>query len=88
MSNEATDPAAPGPAPLVIAGVLLAVAIAGPLMVWTYAREDPELGGIPFFFWYQFVQIFISVALTSGAYALVIGHERRRRIAEGLDIVS
>lgn len=39
--------------------------------------------GIPFFFWYQFVLVIASVVLTSAAYRLVIGHERRRRIFEG-----
>ena len=55
-----------------------------PLLVSTYARRDPELAGIPFFFWYQFVLVLVSVALTSIAYRLVIGHERQRRRAAGL----
>ncbi|RYE82275.1 MAG: DUF3311 domain-containing protein, partial [Hyphomicrobiales bacterium] len=77
--------AAPGPGPLVAAGVALAVAVAAPLLVWTYARRDPELWGVPFFFWYQFLLVIVSVVLTSVAYRLVIGHERRRRAASGLD---
>jgi hypothetical protein len=75
---------APGKGPLIIAGVVLAVAIVLPLLVWTYAKSDPKLGGIPFFFWYQFLLVIVSVALTSIAYQLVIGHERRRRAAQGL----
>ncbi|MCW2800357.1 MAG: hypothetical protein JWQ70_1829 [Aeromicrobium sp.] len=74
----------PGKGPLVIAGVALAVAIVLPLLVWTYAKTDPELGGIPFFFWYQFLLVIVSVVLTSVAYRLVIGHERQRRAAAGL----
>lgn len=73
----------PGPARLVVAGALLAIAIVVPLMVWTYARTEPTAWGIPFFFWYQFVLVVVSVVLTSLAYRLVIGHERQRRICEG-----
>jgi high-affinity Fe2+/Pb2+ permease len=78
------DRTAPGKGPLIIAGVILAVAIALPLLVWTYAKDGPELGGIPFFFWYQFLLVIVSVVLTSVAYLLVIGHERQRRAAAGL----
>jgi high-affinity Fe2+/Pb2+ permease len=75
----------PGKGPLVIAGAALAVAIVLPLLVWTYAKTGPELGGIPFFFWYQFLLVIVSVVLTSLAYRLVIGHERQRRAAAGLE---
>ncbi|KAA1400214.1 DUF3311 domain-containing protein [Aeromicrobium ginsengisoli] len=73
----------PGKGPLIGAGVALTVAIVVPLLVWTYAKADPELWGIPFFFWYQFLLVVGSVVLTSIAYRLVIGHERQRRLAEG-----
>jgi high-affinity Fe2+/Pb2+ permease len=72
--------------PLVVAGVALAVAIIAPLLVWTYARNGPELWGVPFFFWYQFLLVIVSVVLTSIAYRLVIRHERRRRRAAGLSV--
>ncbi|MET0952200.1 MAG: DUF3311 domain-containing protein [Aeromicrobium sp.] len=78
------SPSAKGP--LVVAGVALAVAIIAPLLVWTYARNDPELWGVPFFFWYQFLLVVVSVVLTSIAYRLVIRHERRRRRAAGLSV--
>lgn len=79
MNTESTPPAK---GPLVGAGVCLVVAIVLPLLVWTYAKTDPKLWGIPFFFWYQFVLVFVSVALTSVAYWLVIGHERQRHAYE------
>lgn len=79
MNAENTPPAKGA---LVAAGVCLTVAIVLPLLVWTYAKTDPTLWGIPFFFWYQFLLVFISVALTSVAYRLVIGHERQRRAYE------
>ncbi|QGG42190.1 DUF3311 domain-containing protein [Aeromicrobium yanjiei] len=81
-----SEHAPPGKGPLYAAGVALAVAIALPLLVSTYARQDPELAGIPFFFWYQFVLVLVSVVLTSVAYRLVRGHEKRRRAAEGLSV--
>jgi hypothetical protein len=73
----------PGKGPLVVAGVALAIAIIAPLLVWTYAKTDPTLWGIPFFFWYQFALVIGSVVLTSFAYWLVMGHERKRRAFEG-----
>ncbi|MBC7632027.1 MAG: DUF3311 domain-containing protein [Flavobacterium sp.] len=69
---------------LVIAGAALAVAVILPLLVSTYARTEPVLGGVPFFFWYQFVLVLVSVVLTSLALRLVLAHERQRRAAEGL----
>ncbi|MCW2769915.1 MAG: hypothetical protein JWR27_1348 [Aeromicrobium sp.] len=80
------DHTPPGKGPLVVAGVALAVAIVAPLLVWTYAKNDPELWGVPFFFWYQFLLVIVSVVLTSFAYRLVIRHERRRRAAAGLSV--
>ncbi len=79
MSTEKTPP---GNGPLVAAGVCLTIAIVLPLLVWTYAKTDPKLWGIPFFFWYQFLLVVISVVLTSVSYRLVIGHEQQRRAYE------
>ena len=73
----------PGPGRLIAAGVALAIAIIVPLLVWTYAKTEPELGGIPFFFWYQFLLVILSVVLTSIAFRLVASHDRDRRAAHG-----
>ena len=67
---------------LVIAGIVLAIPIVLPLLVGTYTRRDPELAGIPFFFWYQFLLVIVSVAFTTVAYRLVIKHETERRAHE------
>ena len=80
--QRSIDP--PGKGSLVLAGVALTTAIILPLLVWTYAKAEPTMWGIPFFFWYQFLLVLVSVALTSLAYRLVLGHERRRRAAAGL----
>lgn len=69
-------------APLYLAGVALIVPIVLPLLVWTYAKKSPELNGIPFFYWYQFVLVIVSVVFTSIAYALVTNHDRERRASE------
>jgi hypothetical protein len=33
-----------------------------------YTREAPKLGGVPFFYWYQFAWIVVSVLLTGLVY--------------------
>jgi hypothetical protein len=70
--------------PLIIAGVLLGIAIVVPLLVPTYAREDPKLWGFPFFYWYQLLWVFICAALVVGAHRLVRQHEERKREEVGL----
>ncbi|WP_433160865.1 DUF3311 domain-containing protein [Kribbella sp. CA-247076] len=67
-----------------ISGVLLAVAVVVPLLVSTYAKDEPRLWGFPFFYWYQFLWVFLSAGLVSICYKLVITEERKRRAAEGL----
>lgn len=47
--------------------------------VTIYARVNPELGGIPFFYWYQLVWIFIAAALTSVVY-FIENSERKRKV--------
>ena len=37
----------------------------------SYAKETPKLWGFPFFFWYQFLWVFLCSALTYTAYRLV-----------------
>ena len=83
-NTSARPSAPPGPGRLIGAGVALVIAIVVPLLVWTYARTTPELGGIPFFFWYQFLLVIASVVLTSIAFGLVRSHDRDRRAAMGL----
>ena len=48
--------------------VLLLVQFAGVLITGIYTRETPKLGGIPFFYWYQFAWIPLSVILTGIVY--------------------
>ena len=43
-----------------------------------YARETPKLGGIPFFFWYQFLWVFITAGLTYAAHRIVLAARNPR----------
>jgi hypothetical protein len=47
---------------------LLALPLLGLLYPPLYARNDPELAGIPFFYWYQFAWVFGAVAITIIVY--------------------
>ncbi|MEU3373995.1 DUF3311 domain-containing protein [Streptomyces sp. NPDC006660] len=66
--------------------VVIALCLIAPLvaMVWvsSYAKIDPKLGGIPFFYWYQMLWVLISTALTMVAYKLW-QHDQRSRPAAG-----
>ncbi|NML54400.1 DUF3311 domain-containing protein [Streptomyces sp. R302] len=69
----------------VIALCLLAPFVA---MLWvgSYAKVDPLLAGIPFFYWYQMLWVLIATALTVVAYKLWQRDQRAqraRRVREG-----
>ena len=69
------------PLPYVISGALLVIAIVLPLLVPIYARSEPALGGIPFFYWYQMLWVLIDSGLLWICYALIVREDRRRRAA-------
>ena len=69
------------PAPYIVAGVLITVAIVVPLIVPLYARRTPELFGFPFFFWFQIALMFVDAFLVAVSYKLVVTEDRRRRAA-------
>ena len=48
--------------------LLLLIPIVGLLATPIYAKPDPELFGFPFFYWYQFVWVPISVVVTYFVY--------------------
>ena len=78
---------------IAIAAILLAIPVVALLWVESYARETPRLGGVPFFFWYQFLWVFICAGLTYAAHRLVLaarkptagstGHEAGSTTADG-----
>ncbi|MEU5019898.1 DUF3311 domain-containing protein [Streptomyces angustmyceticus] len=63
----------------VVAGVCLIAPFVAMLWVSSYARIEPRLIGIPFFYWYQMAWVVISTALTSLAYKLVQREQRARK---------
>ena len=52
---------------------LLVLPFVGVLIPAFYNKKDPELGGVPFFYWYQMLWIFISVAVTVIVYRATRG---------------
>ncbi|WP_020389478.1 DUF3311 domain-containing protein [Kribbella catacumbae] len=71
-----------------IAGILLVLSVIVPLLVSTYAKDEPRLWGFPFFYWYQLLWVLFSAITVSISYQLVMREERRRRAASGLDAGS
>jgi uncharacterized membrane protein len=57
--------------------VLLAPAAVLPLLVGIYDRNDPELWGFPFYYWFQFALIPLAAVLTTIAYRLAQAGEKK-----------
>ncbi len=72
----------PGPL-LALVVVVLALPVLALLWVSSYAKGTPELWGFPFFYWYQFLWVFLAAICTSIAYRVVAAHQRRTRDTEG-----
>jgi membrane protein implicated in regulation of membrane protease activity len=62
-----------------VVGVLLALPIVALLWVASYAKDTPRLWGFPFFYWYQFLWVFLAAICTSIAYRLVTSFTARER---------
>ncbi len=56
--------------------LLLAVPFVGTLWVPFYDAVEPRLGGVPYFYWYQFLWIGIGAALTAIVYFATRGEDR------------
>ncbi|MFE9248143.1 DUF3311 domain-containing protein [Streptomyces sp. NPDC007088] len=67
----------------VVVGLCLLAPFVAMLWVGSYARIDPAFIGIPFFYWYQMLWVFVSSALTLLAYKLWQHDQRTRRAARG-----
>ncbi len=68
---------------LAAAGVCLLIPIVAVLWVTSYARETPRLWGFPFFFWYQFLWVFLCAGLTYAAHRLVLAARKPGRGSTG-----
>ena len=56
---------------LVLTGVLVAIPIVALMLVGTYSKKEPYLAGFPFFFWYQFLWVFLCSGFTYAAFIVV-----------------
>jgi hypothetical protein len=68
---------------MVLAGICLAIPLIALLWVSSYSKETPKLGGVPFFFWYQFLWVFLAAACTYAAYRVVIATSPHHRTDDG-----
>jgi uncharacterized membrane protein len=63
--------------------VVVTVAVVVPLvaLLWvsSYNKKEPEFLGFPFFYWYQFLWVFLTAALTFIAYLFVKRDDIDRR---------
>ncbi|WP_106428915.1 MULTISPECIES: DUF3311 domain-containing protein [Streptomyces] len=77
-------PAVITPARVVIALCLVAPFVA---MLWvgSYAKSDPALMGIPFFYWYQLLWVPLSAVLTLVAHQLWRRDQRARRSGDAAE---
>jgi hypothetical protein len=57
---------------MLAAGVLLLIPIVALMWVPSYSRIEPKLFDFPFFFWYQFLWVFLFSGLTYTAYRLTL----------------
>jgi membrane protein implicated in regulation of membrane protease activity len=68
-----------GTATRVVAHAALAVPVVAILWVPLYARTEPRLAGLPFFYWYQFAWIVLTLALMAISYRLLRSADRREQ---------
>ncbi|HZG04465.1 MAG TPA: DUF3311 domain-containing protein [Streptomyces sp.] len=62
----------------VVIGLCLFAPFVALLWVDSYAKTEPTLAGMPFFYWYQMLWVLISAGLTAIAYVLLL-RERSAR---------
>ena len=63
---------------IVLASICLAIPIVALLAVPTYAKEGPELFDFPFFYWWQFLWVFLCSGFTWAAYRLTLSARAKR----------
>ncbi len=56
--------------------VLLLAPFVGVLWISLFNHVDPQIWGIPFFFWYQFLWVLISALITALVYFKATPHSR------------
>jgi len=79
MSDTSTDRRSVVTPSRVVAALCLIAPFVAMLWVGSYAKVEPTLIGIPFFYWYQMAWVPISAVLTSTAFILVRRERRARK---------
>jgi hypothetical protein len=59
--------------------LILITAIVVPLLTSTYARVEPRLFGFPFFYWYQFLWVFLAAGACWLSLVLLQRENRQHR---------
>lgn len=62
--------------------LLLVIPFIAMLWVPSYASVSPDFAGIPFFYWYQFLWVLISAAITAIVYLLTTDRGPRAGIGD------
>ncbi|WP_406202961.1 DUF3311 domain-containing protein [Kitasatospora sp. NBC_01560] len=65
----------------VLAALALLVPIVAMLWVSSYDKTAPDVGGVPFFYWYQLLWVPVSAVFTVAAYLLITRDEKARKAA-------
>jgi hypothetical protein len=84
MTSDPYEPADSPPPRLsagtiALTGLLLLIPLVALAVVPLYSKATPRLWGFPFFYWYQFLWVFLASACTWAAYVTVTRARRGRR---------
>jgi hypothetical protein len=77
--SDSRRPASPSRGLWMLICVILAPAVIVPLWVGLYDKDDPRLGGWPFFFWFQMALIPATTVVTVIAFMLSKAADRQDR---------
>jgi hypothetical protein len=58
--------------------LLLVIPFVGVLWVPFYDRIEPKLGGVPYFYWYQFLWVVIGAGITAVVYFVTEREDGKR----------
>jgi hypothetical protein len=67
-ADRPTVPPRLPPGTVALVAVLLLIPLVALAIVPVYSRTTPRLWGFPFFYWYQFLWVFLASACTYSAY--------------------
>ena len=67
----------------IVVTIILVAAIVLPLLTWTYSRDSPRLFGFPFFYWYQFLWVFLAAGACYLCYVLLRREARAYQAGHG-----